>query len=273
MLLAVVSFGGKPFDAPPNESLPVDIISADQFSQMTKGQKNAPKVEKEKQLAEKIGDTKPAETLAKVSDKKEIITPSDQPPPQQQADAKRVDSKKEPKVDEIAEALKKDEAKKLPKPEAKQAPASKPVQQQPKFDPKQIAALLDKRDTRRQVASAEAVSSTPQLGTTTGRAAALSLSELDALKRRISECWSPPVGAANAQDVRVLIRVAFKPDGSVAAAPELLGGTFSPYGPALAESAMRAILRCQPYKMLRPETYDVWKDIEMTFDLKDFVQW
>ncbi len=273
LVLGLVSFGTKPFDAQPTESLPIDIISADQFSQLTKGQKNAPKVETAKPLAEKIGEAKPVDTVAKASEKKEINTASDQPPPvpQSKPEPAPTDAKKElqPKVDTIAEALKKEEAKKTPKPETKPTPAPKPVQQQPKFDPKQIAALLDKRDPRRQVASAEAVSSTPSLGTTTGRAATLSLNEIEALKKRIGECWNVPPGA---QDLKVVIRVAFNPDGSVAGTPELLVAPMSPSGPAFYESAKRAVLGCQPYKMLRLETYDVWKDIEMTFDPKEFMR-
>ena len=44
--------------------------------------------------------------------------------------------------------------------------------------------------------------------------------------------------------------------------------TVSNLGPATAESAMRAILRCQPFNMLKPEHYEQWKDIEITFDPK-----
>ena len=276
LLLGLVSFGPKAFDAMPTESLPVDIISADQFSQLTRGQKNAPKAEAQKPLAEKIGEAKPVENLAKAVDKKEIVTASAEPPPppQSKPEAKPDESKKEPepKVDAIAEALKKEEAKKPPKPEIKPAPIAvqKPVQPQPKFNPKQIAALLDKRDPQRQVATADALNSFPSSGTSTGSASKLSQSELDALKQRISECWSYPIGAGSVETVKVLIRVAFRPDGSVADTPSVLGGTASPYGPAVAESAKRAILRCQPYKMLRPETYDEWKEIEMLFDPKDF---
>src|SRR5262249_6457114 len=182
------------------------------------------KVDTQKQLAERVGDTKPAETLAKVSDKKEVITPSDQPPPAPQAETRPVDSKKEAKVDAIAEALKKEEAKKPPKPEVKPAPTAKPVQQQPKFDPRQIAALLDKRDTRRQVASADVVSSTPSLGTTTGRAATLSLNEIEALKKKIGECWNVPPGT---QDLKATIRVAFNPDGSIAGVPEMVAAPYT----------------------------------------------
>jgi colicin import membrane protein len=37
----------------------------------------------------------------------------------------------------------------------------------------------------------------------------------------------------------------------------------------MAESAKRAILTCQPFTMLRPEHYQLWKDIEITFDPRE----
>jgi colicin import membrane protein len=83
------------------------------------------------------------------------------------------------------------------------------------------------------------------------------------------ECWNPPVGASEVANLKVVLRVLFKPDGSVAAPPALVAGTPSPYGPAMAESAKRAVLTCQPFKMLRPEHYEQWKDIEITFDPRD----
>jgi colicin import membrane protein len=139
----------------------------------------------------------------------------------------------------------------------------------PKFDPQQIAALLDKRVPQRNAATGETISQAPSLGYANALPARLSQSEIDALRRRLSECWSPPVGAANAPNLKVIFRVLFQRDGSVAGDPALVAGTASPYGPAMAESAKRAILTCQPFKMLRPENYDVWKDIEITFDPRE----
>jgi colicin import membrane protein len=66
-----------------------------------------------------------------------------------------------------------------------------------------------------------------------------------------------------------VLRVLFNRDGSVSSAPVLVAGSPSPYGPAMAESAKRAILSCQPFTMLRPQNYDQWKDIEITFDPRD----
>jgi colicin import membrane protein len=48
--------------------------------------------------------------------------------------------------------------------------------------------------------------------------------------------------------------------------PVLVEGTASALGPALAESAKRSLLLCQPFTMLKPEHYDQWKDLELRFD-------
>jgi len=61
LLWALVSFTGKTFEVTPAESLPVDLVSDKEFSEMTKGVKQAPKLEKPKALVEKIGETKPSD--------------------------------------------------------------------------------------------------------------------------------------------------------------------------------------------------------------------
>jgi hypothetical protein len=40
----------------------------------------------------------------------------------------------------------------------------------------------------------------------------------------------------------------------------------SPLYEASRNSAVRAIMEGQPFNMLRPENYEAWKEIEMTFD-------
>jgi colicin import membrane protein len=52
----------------------------------------------------------------------------------------------------------------------------------------------------------------------------------------------------------------------VSTPPQLVAASASQFGPAMAESAKRAILTCQPFTMLRAEHYQQWKDIEITFD-------
>jgi colicin import membrane protein len=272
LLWGLISFSARPLEAKPTDALPVDIISDKQFTEMAKGIKNAPQADEPKPLIDKIGESKPVdEQKPKISEKKEIKTAAAEPSPPlpepKPAEAKP-EKKPPPKVDPIAETLKKEEARKKAEEKAK-AKAAKPQPPQPKFDPQQIAALLDKREPQRMAAAGDRTISTPSLGFTEGRAVRLSQSELDALRRRLVECWNPPVGAADVANLKVVLRVLFKPDGSVAAPPALVAGSPSSYGPAMAESAKRAILTCQPFKMLKPEHYEQWKDIEITFDPRD----
>jgi outer membrane biosynthesis protein TonB len=262
LLWALVSFSGKTFEVTPAESLPIDLVSEKDFSAMTKGAKQAPKLEISKPLVEKIADAKPAEEIVpKLTEKKELKAVQE----------KTAEPQPLPKPDPIAEKLKKpDEQKQQAKAEPQPLPPKKPPQkQQPKFDADKIAALLDKRDSQRNAATGAELNSTLSLGRANATASKLSQSEIDAFRRRITDCWSPPVGMDNAQELVVVFRVIFNPDGTVRIGPDVIGGKLNPAGPIFAESAKRAILQCQPYTMLRKETYDNWKDMEIAFKPSD----
>jgi colicin import membrane protein len=192
------------------------------------------------------------------------------PKPAEKPDQKPAEKPDKPKTadykpDQIAQILKKEDAKKPPKPD------DKPVRDAPKFDASQVAQLLDHREPRRQIATAETLNDTPNVGTSAGAAAQLSQSEIDALRARIASCWNPPAGVDAASKVYVVLRVFFRPDGAMAQEPALVEATASALGPALAESAKRALLMCQPFTMLRPEHYDQWKDLELKFDPKELL--
>ena len=164
----LVSFSTKAFESVPEESLPVDIISADQLAKVTAGMKTGKK-ENPKPLAEKVAEAKPVDdAVGKITEKAPVVTDTS-PPPQPKVEEKPVEKKPDPpkpvaekpkeepkpekkpdppKVDPIAEALKKEEKKPPPKPVA-QAAAKPPEPAKPKeraFDQTKIAALLDKRD-------------------------------------------------------------------------------------------------------------------------------
>jgi colicin import membrane protein len=311
LLWGLAAFAAKPNEAPPVESLPVEFVSAKEFSQLTAGVKNAPKpFDQPKPLADKVGDAKPVKQLAsKVADKPEVTTdaaapprpktePKPEPKPEAKPEAKsepkpvetadKPDPKPEPKPDQIAQELKKEAAKKPPKPAKKPPefkpdqiaaqlkkdeakPEEKPRKDDRKFDANQVAALLDKRETTRQVAAADTLNANPSLGTATGHAAQLSQSELDALRARLSQCWSPPAGINASTKVYVVLHVMFKPDGSVMGDPAVVEDPGSVLGSALTESAKRALLLCQPFTMLKSEHYDLWKDIEVKFDPQELL--
>src|SRR3984893_6631885 len=177
----LVSFSARSLEAPPPESMPVDIISADQLSKITAGIKTGEK-DKPKPLVEKVADAQPADdAVGKITEKKEIVTssapepppkPVEKPvekkpdPPKPVAENKPKDEPKPiekkpdpPKVDPIAEALKKEDPKKpAPKPRVQAAtPPPQPPKPKPErtFDQSKIAALLDKRDPSRQAATSD----------------------------------------------------------------------------------------------------------------------
>jgi colicin import membrane protein len=181
----------------------------------------------------------------------------------------KTDKKPEPKVDQIAEQLKKEEAKKPPKPEDK---PKKPVQQAHKFDANQVAALLDKRDPRRQMATADTLNSAPSLGTSAGNAGMLSQSEIDALRAKLISLWNPPAGINKPEDFIIRIRIRLGKDGRLSGPPMVLTSGQGTLFDATRDSAVRAIFRGQPYDMLSPATYDVWKDMEINFDPRDLMR-
>jgi hypothetical protein len=89
--------------------------------------------------------------------------------------------------------------------------------------------------------------------------------DIEALRDQIQACWNPPTGAGNASDLVVSLRVQLRTDGTLSADPQLVNrGSHRDFQVA-AESAMRAVRRCQPYS-LATSTYDTWKDVEITFD-------
>jgi len=270
--LCLVALAATPNEAPQVPTVSVDTISVSDFNKMTQGIKDAPKpkIEAPKPLADKIDTPKPADQAAdKVDDKKPAIktetaakeTKPDPKPADKPAKAKTPDYK----PDQIADLLKKDANKQPPKTDAKPAPDS-PAKTTPVFDASQVAQLLDKRVPRRQVASADTVSSQANLGAANASAAQLSLDEITALQKRVSSCWNPPPGISITTKVYVVLHVSFKPDGSLAREPIPVEGSASSLGPTLAESGKRALLLCQPFTMLKPEHYDQWKEIELKFD-------
>jgi outer membrane biosynthesis protein TonB len=281
LLWATLSFSTRSMDAMPAEALPVDLVSDSQLTQITKGAKDAEKKLDLKPLVEKVAPEKRADEIKPaVTEKQEVqaskpkeATPSP-PEPKKQEEKKEAKAQEKPvpvaeqKADPIAEALKKEEKKKEAKVE-KPKTLPTPPKKQPEFDPKKIAALLDQRDPKRLASAGDVLNAQGSLGRANGSAAKLSANEIEAFRRRVSECWQPPLGADSAQNVEVVFRVLFNPDGSVKRGPDIVEAAASSLGPIFAESARRAVLQCQPYMMLHKETYDQWKDLELAFNLRD----
>ena len=305
LLWGLIAFAARPSEAPHTDSLPVEFVSATQFSQLTSGVKNAPQpIENAKPLADKVGEPKPVKELApKVVDKPEIRTDSSaaeaktqpkqqtksaeksEPKPEPKAEPKPVEKaeKPKPKPDQVADELKKDEAKKPPKPEKKQhefnpdqiaeelkKEETKKPRPSPKFEANQVAALLDHREQQRQVATADNLNSVASLGAPSGSAAHLSQSELDALRAKLISLWNPPAAVSAHPDLYVVtIRIRLARNHRLVGQPEVLTGGDGPLFEATRDSAVRALLQAQPYDMLSLTTYDQWKEIDINFDPRE----
>jgi hypothetical protein len=76
---------------------------------------------------------------------------------------------------------------------------------------------------------------------------------------------TPPLGIEASSTLHVTLRVLFKPDGTLTSDPhvDIVEGEPITLGPALAESAKKALMQCQPFTMLKPEHYEEWKDLKI----------
>src|SRR5262249_46024508 len=156
------------------EGLPVDLITVSEFSNIAAGSKDAPKTETAKPLVEKVAEAKPVEDpTAKVVEKKEVKAAREPPPAPDSKPTESESAKKQPgrTPDRTAEARAREEVKKpgRKRPAAKPpTPPKKPAPPAPKFDPKQVAALLDKRESTRLAAAGETLNNAPSLGLSNG---------------------------------------------------------------------------------------------------------
>lgn len=162
-----------------------------------------------------------------------------------------------------------------------------PVQGQSDFDPDRIAALLNRDPTaggatappeeprepwrRPSTLEEQAAGQSPQQperfarGSAEGRDSRMSANEVDAFRAQISRCWTPPVGGLGGDPIIVKLRIALKEDGSLARPPEVSNQMVSPFFRPAADSAVRAVMQCQPYQM-PADKYGQWRDMLLTFD-------
>jgi hypothetical protein len=129
-------------------------------------------------------------------------------------------------------------------------------------------ALLDKRAPQRQVVTGSLVNPTPALGTSTANAPQLSPNELNALVAQLKRCWNPPVGVLDAKELFVWVHIAFNRDGSVSGQPVVMNHESHPLFQIAAESAKRAVLACQPFR-LPAAKYEAWQEVEVKFNSAD----
>jgi outer membrane biosynthesis protein TonB len=286
----LVTFSTKAFESTPEESVTVDVVSAETFTKM--GSKSAPK-DNPKPRVDKVAEAKPVDdAVGKITEKAPVVTDT-APPPQPKVEEKPVEKKPDPpkpvaeqkpkeepkpeknqeppKVDPIAEALKKEEKKPPPKPQ--QQAVKPPEPPKPKiverhFDQSKIAALLDKRDPSRQAVTGDTLNSNAALGTTNGKAANNSANWGRMFEDQVNHCWKKPYGGIEAPKIIAEFDIRLKRDGTLEAAPRALTTPTTAYHRVFLESGLRAILECAPYRL--PAAYfEEWKAFIPSFKSED----
>jgi len=93
--------------------------------------------------------------------------------------------------------------------------------------------------------------------------------ETAAFRDRLKTCASLPDTISPDDKIRIVLRVAFMPDGTLASEPMLIEGSPSAKGLALKQSAIQALRQCQPYAMLPADKYKEWKSLDLSFTPRD----
>ncbi|MCC7304649.1 MAG: energy transducer TonB, partial [Alphaproteobacteria bacterium] len=103
----------------------------------------------------------------------------------------------------------------------------------------------------------------------------VTMSEMDAVKQRLSACWIYNIGGKNAEDIVVSVRVVFNPDTTVQQATimDQTQYTLNPQYRAAADAAVRALRnpKCSPLPLPR-EKYNQWQTTVINFDPREMLQ-
>jgi hypothetical protein len=96
-------------------------------------------------------------------------------------------------------------------------------------------------------------------------------SDIAAFHDRLKSCSKLPAGVNVTDNVKAVVRVFLKPDGTLAGRPEAIRvDGVSRGGGDLYQSIVAALRECQPYTMLPPDKYDEWKVFDLTFTPQSF---
>ncbi|CTQ72477.1 hypothetical protein [Roseibium alexandrii] len=285
----------KSFSVPQVETLPVDLVPIEEFTQLRLGEKNAEvrdvaalqpsdtPAEETPQPADKPGDSQVQQPSPPTTAPAPTPTPPEPEPVAEPEDAPEPAPAPEPVPAAEPEPAPEPE----PVPQQEAAPAVQPIltsvaprtkpapprpqRQEPRDESivSDVAALLNKVEPAGQTGGQP---DTPaSLGTRQGAPnIRMTQSELDALRSQVAMCWSPPVGAVGAEDLNVRVRFNLSQNGEVSNGPEVMNSNANPAFRAAASSAVRAVMRCQPYS-LPIAKYDAWQEVIINFDPREML--
>lgn len=254
VLLAFVTFPApRELPEPPMRTVPVELVTISDMTNLvsqTKAERPKPVEEPERprpQVAERPEPTPPAPA------------PAPPPPPQE---------KPEPAPEKV-------EKKPEPKPVEKAVERPTPPRKEPenKFDPNKIAALLNKTPDAAPKAEARQADVELDLQRSDDPAMALSMTEIEAVRQRVQECWNVRdfAGSADADKLRATIRFSLNQDGSLAGNPSIASSSGGPLSRLFADRAVQAVQKCSPYNFLPRNKYTNWRNMTLNFNLAGMI--
>ncbi|MDO8420596.1 MAG: hypothetical protein Q7S99_00385 [Parvibaculum sp.] len=227
-----------------------------------------------KRLAKKLPPKpKPVEQPTPPEPKPEPEKPKPAPAPEKpEPTPPEPEEKAEPIPDKEAEKPKPEEKKpEPPKPEKKKPTPEKPAEKKkPKFDPNDIAALLNKQPkTSSEPAEAQESDKDINVEDQDDPTMPMTVSQIDALKQKINQCYDAGflAGSQDADKLYAIIEFELAEDGSLKGVPSI-GSTGPGASGQLAVLARKAIVQCAPYDKLPKDNYGAWKEIEAKFSVQ-----
>jgi len=89
------------------------------------------------------------------------------------------------------------------------------------------------------------------------------------IKQQLGQCWNPPIGVREANNLKVKIKISLNKDGSLIEVISLSrSNDLNSLRSIAVNSALRAVKKCAPYDF-PTEKYEQWKEIVTTFDPKN----
>lgn len=209
----------------------------------------------------------------------EIAKAAPEPPPPEPKPEKAPEPPPEPTPPKAATPA----PRPAPAPKAKPKPPPKPKEEVKKPEPPKPDDFLNRM--QKTLSKHEAPPPPPEPAPQLARADVpqtrlgdyakrLTMSEEDAVRRHIMQCWNPPVGARDASDMEVRIIGNLRRDGLVQRVDVVDGDKVrmrqEPFFRTFAESALRAFYKCRQLP-LPPDKYESWKTFNIGFNLKDML--
>jgi outer membrane biosynthesis protein TonB len=302
--LGLVAFEARPLPAEDIEALPVELISVADVTDLMAGIESSEVLPEEAPQPKPVIESvtpQPEPTETPAEEPVEAVAPPPAPEPVAIPEPTPEPEPAPPPEPEVAEPLTIPEPvpETAPEPEPEprvvtdpNVPRSRPeppqevatmdpprplvAQEEPEkeFSTDDIAALLDKQEPQGG-GDPEPATEPQTIGSIDGHAgAAMTQSEIAALKARLYQCWNPPVAVREAGSLVVEVQIHLLPDGSLAGPPLVtrVEQASDPVAQVAVEAATRAVMQCAPFgDILQPEKYAIWKQIDFVFDPREML--